>query len=221
MATIKKYDLQGNEIGEISVEEELLKSVANTQSIKDYIVAIRKNKRQWSANTKGRKEVKCTKAKPFKQKGLGRARQGFLAAPQYRGGGIVFGPKPKFNQHVKINKKERRRAIQQLIIDKIQDNRIHVLDLQGNSPEKTKDMVKLFKGLKVEKRALILAETQASLESKNEYEKLFLCMRNVPKKEFGYFQNANGYDLSVAQDIIILEPAVDELLAMLGKVSEE
>ena len=77
--------------------------------IKDYIVALRANKRQWSANTKGRTEVNHSNKKPWRQKGTGNARQGTFAAPQFKGGGVVFGPKPKFDQHVRINRQERRR----------------------------------------------------------------------------------------------------------------
>ena len=111
MATLKKYDLQGKEVGKVDLDDALLKAGTHPQSIKDYIVAIRKNARQWSASTKVRKEVSHTGRKPHPQEGQGRSRQGDLAAPQYKGGGIVFGPKPKFNMHVRINRKERRAAI--------------------------------------------------------------------------------------------------------------
>ena len=107
MATLKKYDYKGSAKGELTIDAKLLEEDLNKQMIKDYLVAIRKNMRQWSANTKGRKEVQKSGQKPHAQKGSGRARQGCLAAPQYKGGGIVFGPKPKFDQHVRINKKER------------------------------------------------------------------------------------------------------------------
>lgn len=118
MATLKKYDLNGKVLGEVTIAEDLLNEPANSQMIKDYIVALRANKRQWSANTKGRSEVNHSTKKPHPQKGTGRARQGSLAAPQYKGGGRVFGPKPKFDQHVRINKKERRLAIRYLVAEK-------------------------------------------------------------------------------------------------------
>ena len=78
MATLKKYDLTGKEIGQITIEDEMLKSSANSQMIKDYIVALRENARQWSANTKTRAEVNHSGKKPHPQKGTGRARQGYL-----------------------------------------------------------------------------------------------------------------------------------------------
>src|SRR3989344_3609613 len=114
MALLKKYDLTGKEIGIVEVDDAHLEVKAHSQSIKDYLVAIRKNARQWSAHTKTRAEIQRTGRKPHPQKGGGRSRQGDLAAPQYKGGGIVFGPRKKFDQHIKINQKERRAAIRSL-----------------------------------------------------------------------------------------------------------
>ena len=96
--------------------------------IKDYIVALRANARQWSANTKTRSEVKHTTKKPHPQKGQGRARQGSLVSPQYRGGGRVFGPKPKFDQHVRINQKERKAAIRFFLAEKLKENRVWLIE---------------------------------------------------------------------------------------------
>src|SRR5262245_53218509 len=96
--------------------------------IKDYIVALRANARQWSASTKTRSEMRHTTKKPHPQKGQGRARQGSLVAPQYRGGGRVFAPKPKFDQHVRINRKERKAAIRFLLAEKFKENKVWLID---------------------------------------------------------------------------------------------
>src|SRR5256885_151263 len=112
---LKKFSLDAKETGTVEVADALATAQVNSQLVKDYIVALRANARQWSANTKGRSEVNHSTKKPHAQKGGGRSRQGSLAAPQYKGGGRVFGPKPKFDQHVKINQKERRSAIRALI----------------------------------------------------------------------------------------------------------
>ncbi|HEV7736178.1 MAG TPA: 50S ribosomal protein L4, partial [Chlamydiales bacterium] len=91
MAILKKYDLSGKEVGSVQVDDAILQVSAHSQSIKDYIVAIRNNARQRSANTKRRGEVNHTGRKPHPQKGQGRSRQGDLAAPHYKGGGVVWG----------------------------------------------------------------------------------------------------------------------------------
>src|SRR5271168_1072268 len=126
--------------------------------VKDYIVALRANARQWSANTKGRSEVKHTTKKPHPQKGGGRARQGSLVAPQFRGGGIVFGPKPKFDQHVKINKKEKKAVIHAILSDKILNSSIIVLESTQLDAPRTKTLDNFLKNAGLLKRVLFLAE---------------------------------------------------------------
>src|ERR1700728_4248990 len=113
--------------------------------IKDYIVALRENARQWSANTKGRSEVNHTTKKPHPQKGGGRARQGMLSAPQYKGGGRVFGPRPKFDQHVRINKKERKAAIRFLLGEKIRNHKIHIIETTEMDAPKTSTIANFVK----------------------------------------------------------------------------
>lgn len=159
MANIKKYNLSGDEVGEFSIDDSLLHVGANTQMVKDYVVAYRANQRQWSANTKSRAEVCHSGQKPHPQKGTGRARQGFLGSPQYKGGGRVFTPKPKFNQHVKLNKKEKRAVIKTLLSQKVQENNVHVLSIEGLQKPRTKSVVEFLKKLNLmQKRVLFLGE---------------------------------------------------------------
>lgn len=213
MATLKKFDLSGKEIGTVQIEDSLLDVSAHSQMIKDYIVAIRNNERQWSASTKGRSEINRTGKKPHPQKGQGRSRQGCLAAPQYKGGGIVFGPKPKFDQHVRINRKERRAAIRFLIAEKIKGNQVRVLSQKEMKEPKTKTLVNFFNQSEIgNKRTLVLGETGSALVHEN----LVKSLRNIPKKEYMIVPQVNGYELARCQEIVILDEALDELLSMLG-----
>ncbi len=219
MATLKKYDLEGQEVGAVQVDDAILQdTTAHPQSVKDYLVAIRKNARQWSASTKTRAEINRTGRKPHPQKGQGRSRQGDLAAPQYKGGGIVFGPKPKFDMHVRINKKERRAAIRSLIVEKMKENRVHVLKEGSFAEPKTKVMAHFFDKLDVsDRRILLLIESKASTqEMGNPHENLMKSVRNIPKKEYSLVPQVNGYNLALAQHIVVLESALDEFLAILG-----
>lgn len=220
MATLKKYDLNGKDVGTMQVDDALLQSTAHPQSIKDYLVAIRKNARQWSANTKTRAQVNRTGRKPHPQKGQGRSRQGDLAAPQYKGGGVVFGPKPKFDLHVRINKKERRAAIRSLIAEKIKENRVHVLQKEKMKEPKTRKLVAFFEKVQIgNRRVLILGESKAAAgEMKNPHEILMKSIRNIPKKEYTQLPQMNGYSLALAQEIVVLETAFDEFLSVLGKL---
>lgn len=218
MATLKKYDISGKEVGVVQVDDAVLQSTAHPQSVKDYLVAIRNNARQWSASTKTRAEINRTGRKPHPQKGQGRSRQGDLAAPQYKGGGIVFGPRPKFDQHVRINKKEKRAAIRSLIVQKIKENRVHVLKKETLSEPKTKTMAAFFEQLNAgKKRVLVLGESNASAGvMKTPHENLIKSVRNLPKKECQLVPQVNGYSLMLAQDLVVLESALDEFLAILG-----
>lgn len=218
MGTLKKYDLNGKQVGAHQVDAALLETVAHPQSVKDYLVAIRKNARQWSANTKTRAEINRTGRKPHAQKGQGRSRQGDLAAPQYKGGGIVFGPKPKFDMHVRINRKERRAAIRSMIVQKILENRVHILCNSALNEPKTKIVADFFDHLQVGgSRVLVLGESKAtSNQMANPHVNLVKSMRNLAKKEYSLVPQVNGYSLALAKDLIVLESALDEFLAILG-----
>jgi large subunit ribosomal protein L4 len=210
VATLKKYDLSGKEVGTVQVDDALLTAEANSQMVKDYLVAIRNNARQWSANTKGRKEISCTGRKPHAQKGQGKARQGSVAAPQYKGGGIVFGPKPKFNQHVRINRKERKAAIRFLIAEKIKADQVRVLQSEKMDKAQTKVVAGFLRsGELMDKRVLFLGE-------RSENEELYLSSCNIKKKEFSSIPTISGYDLALCREIVVLDSAVDQLLSILG-----
>lgn len=222
MATLKKNNIEGKEVGQVQVAEAISNAEANGQMIKDYIIALRANARQWSANTKGRSEVNHTTKKPHPQKGGGRARQGSLAAPQYKGGGRVFGPKPKFDQHVRINKKERKAAIRFLIGEKIRENRLHVIESTQMSEPKTKTIVNFLNQANLSRRILFLGESQfEEIQVNDEVKKVSVhsdkhanfvkSLRNLPKVEFSLARNINGYDILVAHHIIVTEKAMEEL----------
>ena len=213
MATLKKYTIDGKEAGSHQVDDSVLESKAHPQSVKDYLVAIRKNARQWSANTKTRAELGRTGRKPHPQKGQGRSRQGDLAAPQYKGGGIVFGPKPKFDMHVRINKKERRAAIRAMIAEKIKENRVHILTGYEMDVPKTKTLAQFFDKLEAgSRRVLVLGEGREGGGNEN----FTKSLRNLQKKQYSRVPQVNGYSLILARDLVVLESALDEFLAMLG-----
>ncbi len=212
---LKKYDLSGQETGEVEIEQELLDHKASPQLIKDYIVAIRKNGRQWSAKTKGRSEVMGTKKKPHAQKGLGRARQGSFQAPQYKGGGVVFGPRPKFDQHVRINRKERRLAIRSLFASKCNEGKARILDASTLQEAKTKPVASFLDALQLARSRVLFVG--ASEQGDGSF--WVKSTNNLPKAQFIRLQNINGYDLSLADEIVILDRAFDECLQLLGKES--
>lgn len=222
MATLKKYNFDGKEIGQVQINDALVKAEANGQMVKDYIVALRENARQWSANTKTRAEVNHTTKKPHPQKGGGRSRQGMLSAPQYKGGGRVFGPKPKFDQHVRINKKERKAAIRFLLGEKIRNDRVRLIETTEIEAPKTRIIADFMKGCGVKGRVLFLGEGEYAEFSDGEntrsvsvecrkHDNFVLSMRNIPKTEFALAKNINGYQVLVAHEIVMTESAWQEL----------
>jgi len=225
VANLKKYNLAGQEIGQVTIEDHLVEAKANSQMIKDYLVALRANARQWSASTKSRAEVCHSGQKPHPQKGTGRARQGYLGAPQYKGGGRVHTPKPKFDQHVRINQKEKKSAIRHLISEKIQHQNVHILQYKGLDAPKTKVIAEFLKARQLtNKRVLFLAEgalTGSKKEGANtspseKYAFFVKSSQNIPKVEFKYMPTINGYDLTLSTEIVIMESAIDELMVLLG-----
>lgn len=222
MATLKKYNLAGKEVGQVSISDDLINAEANGQMIKDYIVALRANARQWSANTKTRSQVKHTTKKPHPQKGQGRARQGSLVSPQYRGGGRAHGPKPKFDQHVRINQKERRAAIRFLLAEKLRDNKVWLIEDTNMDAPKTKTVASFMKHLEIGGRVLFLGEsqftevetdgkTQRISVSSDKHSNFVKSVRNLPKTAFKLASNISGYDVMVSREIVLTESALNEL----------
>jgi large subunit ribosomal protein L4 len=212
VATLKKYNLSGKNTGEVSLEDALLVEKANPQMIKDYLVALRANARQWSASTQTRAEVSHSKKKPYNQKGSGNARQGFLGSPQFRGGGRVHAPRPKFDQHVRINKKERQLTVRYFLSQRIKGDQVSVLENHQLETPKTKPFSEFLKALELSgKRVLFL------VGKNHQGDKNFpLSLRNIPKVEFAHLSNISGYDLALNQHLIIADSAIDELKEALG-----
>ncbi|MCB1180640.1 MAG: 50S ribosomal protein L4 [Chlamydiia bacterium] len=217
MATLKKYNSSGEAIGEVFISEGFINLEINQQLVKDYLVALRNNLRQWSANTRGRSEVNHSNQKPHRQKGTGNARQGTFSAPQYKGGGVVFGPKPKFDQKTRINRKERRAAIRYLISNKIAAELVYVVEDQFfnqmfKKPQ-TKGVVAFLKTVGiVGKKVLFLGESAPGKET----EGFIKSMRNIPRTAYRKSSLLNGYDLSVSGCIVVTESGLQELVETVG-----
>lgn len=206
----KQYDFDGKELAEVEMSILEKDKRAHPQSIKDYIKAIRENARQWSANTKDRSQSHHSGAKPHAQKGTGKARQGFLGAPQYKGGGRVHAPKPKFDQHVRINKKERRKAIATLLSEKLENSRVVFLKDQITEEcktPKTARFAKFMKAVGIDKTCLFLVNKRDGEEVVN-FQK---SLKNLPKVSFQYIENLNGYTVIAHQHIIVIESAKENL----------
>ncbi|OGL59140.1 50S ribosomal protein L4 [Candidatus Uhrbacteria bacterium RIFCSPLOWO2_12_FULL_46_10] len=146
MIKIKVYNQQGVAVGEKSLNEKIFGVKAQSALVEQVVVAERANARRPLAHTKTKGEVRGGGRKPWRQKGTGRARQGSIRAPQWRGGGVVFGPRKERHYDVRINKKMKRKALLMALSDKVINERLVVLD-HLDVGGKTKDWHTLSRGL--------------------------------------------------------------------------
>lgn len=155
MDTIKVIDKNGNEVGKVEVAEKLTKIHGNPQLLHDVAVGYLRNLRQGTASTLKKGEVAASGSKPWRQKGTGRARVGSRGSPLWRGGGIIFGPKPR-NYRRKIPRGMRRLALTSTVAAKLREGNVIVVDkIEADAP-KTKVMAKWLANIGAGRKPLIV-----------------------------------------------------------------
>lgn len=155
MPKVALYNQNGSTAGDIELNASVFGIEPNESVVFDAILMQRASLRQGTHKVKNRSEVRGGGRKPWRQKGTGRARQGSIRSPQWRGGGVVFGPTPRSYSY-KLPKKVRRLAIKSVLSSKVIDNNIIVLEDLTLDTAKTKEMAAILKGLSVEKKASFL-----------------------------------------------------------------
>lgn len=198
MANVAVYNMEGNEVGTMELNDAVFGVEVNEHLIHLAVVRQLANKRQGTQKAKTRSEVSGGGRKPWRQKGTGHARQGSTRAPQWTGGGVVFAPVPR-SYEVKMNKKERRAALKSALTSKVQDNKLIVLDELKLDAIKTKDMQKVLTNLKAEK-ALVVTPVQD--------EKVVLSARNIAGVATTTAANMNVYDVMKYSTVIMTKDAV-------------
>ena len=152
MAKVQVLNQKGEKVNDLTLKDSVWNIEVNEAVMHDAIVLAQASLRQGTASTKTRSEVSGGGRKPYKQKGTGNARQGSTRSPQWPGGGIVFGPKPR-NYDKKQNKKERRLALKSALTFKFKEKELVVVDKLNMETNKTKDFNAMLKNLKVDKKA--------------------------------------------------------------------
>jgi 50S ribosomal protein L4, bacterial/organelle len=161
MPKIDVYNTTGKKVGDIDLKDEIFGIEPNEDVVHTVVVNFLANQRQGTQSTKTRGEVRGGGAKPWRQKGTGRARQGSIRAPQWIKGGIALGPKPRSYTYT-VNRKEKRLALKSVLSSKVIENEMVVLDKFDLKEIKTKEVVKVLENLKIEEKTLIV------LSDKNE-----------------------------------------------------
>ena len=155
MATVKVYNMEGAEVGSLELNDEVFGVDVNTHVMHMAVVSQLANKRQGTQSAKTRAEVRGGGRKPWRQKGTGHARQGSTRSPQWKGGGVVFAPKPR-DYSFKMNRKEKALAIKSALTSRVLENKFFVLDTLAFDEIKTKKMNAVLDNLNCDKALVVL-----------------------------------------------------------------
>jgi len=200
MSKVALLNIKGEKLKDIDLEDKVWGIEPNDSVIYDAIVLARAAERQGSHNTKTKAEVRGGGRKPWRQKGTGNARQGSIRSPQWKGGGIVFGPTPERNYIKKQNKKERKLAITSMLSYKVINKELTLLDSLKLKDKKTKTFLEIMKNLKLDKSTLFVT-TDLS-------EELLLGTRNIKGVKVINPTEVNVLDLVSYEKLVVTEEAL-------------
>ena len=201
MAVTEIYNTKKEKVGEIELNDSLFGVTVNSHILHDVVRMQLANRRAGTASTKTRAEVRGSSAKPWRQKGTGRARAGNRRSPLWRGGGTVFGPKPRSYAY-KLPKKVRKLGLRMALSSRFEDGLITVLDDFIIDEIKTKTFVDIMRTLGV-KNGLIVTSAQN--------EQLLKSSRNVPGFKVLLSNGLNVYDILLYDHIILVQSCISKL----------
>ncbi len=200
---VKLYNQEGAEIGKVTLKDSLFGAEPNPTIVHQYVVNYLANRRQGTSSSKGRSDVSGGGAKPYRQKGTGRARAGTMRSPLRKGGGIVFGPSPR-SYRSDFPKKMKRAAFVSALSDKARSEGVVVVDKLDMPEIKTKQLSGVIDKLGLQnKKCLILDEG----ENRN----LFLSVRNMRKVKYSRAPLANTYDIIDAQVLLFTKAGLEKV----------
>lgn len=207
MPKVALYNQAGSKVGDIDLNESVFGIEPNNAVLFEAIVMQRASLRQGTSKVKTRAEVSGGGRKPWRQKGTGRARQGSIRSPQWRGGGTVFGPVPRSYSY-KLPKKVRRLAIKSALSTKIAEESLLVLEALSFDAPKTKEFANVLANLPVGKKALIITDTLD--------ENVALSARNIPGVTVVDASNVSVLDVVGHNTLIMTKAAVEKVEEVLG-----
>ena len=201
-------DIKGNQQGELEVQFPLIEDGKGTQAVHDVVVAYQAAQRMGTACTKTMGEVAGSGKKPWRQKGTGRARAGSFASPLWRGGGVVFGPKPRdFSK--KVSRKTKQLALRKTLSERLRAGDVLLVDdLKLESP-KTKEFAAVLSVLDLKGSTLIVAPGI----DKN----LTLASRNLPNVELATSDSLNSYQVLRSDKLLFTRGAFEKVEARLSQ----
>ena len=201
MAVTEVYNTDNKKVGEVELNDALFGLEVKKHILHDVVKMQLANRRAGTASTKTRTEVRGGGAKPYRQKGTGRARAGTNRSPLWRGGGVVFGPKPR-DYSYKPPKKVRRLGMRMALSARFSENNMLVLDGFDLADIKTKPFVEVMKKLNIENGLIVIPEKNENLEKSS---------RNVQGYKVIQAEGLNVYDILLHRRLVLLQPCLGQL----------
>ena len=207
MPTVKVYKMDGSVAGEMELSEKIFGAEYNEPLIHQAVVTRLANERQGTKSTLTRTEVRGGGIKPWRQKGTGRARQGSIRAPQWIKGGVVFAPKSRdFSK--KMNVEARRGALFSALSKKLADGELVVVDKLEVSAPKTKEMVKFLAALGLDKRTVVVMDSDDV--------NVILAARNIAKLSTLPVEQISTYEVVANTKVVLTKGAVEKIQEVYG-----
>ena len=198
MANVSVYNMEGNEVGTMELNDAVFGVEVNEHLVHLAVVAQLANNRQGTQKAKTRSEVSGGGRKPWRQKGTGHARQGSIRAPQWTGGGVVFAPVPR-DYSFKLNKKEKRAALKSALTDKVANAKLIVVDELKFEEIKTKNFAQVMKNLDVNNGLVVVNENDVNV---------MMSAKNIADVKMALPNTINVYDIMKAGKVVLTKDAV-------------
>jgi len=201
MSTVEVKNVKNEKVGEVELNDLIFNREVKKYVLHDVVRSQRAAKRAGTASTKTRADVRGSSAKPWRQKGTGRARAGTRKSPIWRGGGVAFGPKPR-DFSFKLNRKVKQQAVSMALSARFQEGNLVVIDDFSMEAIKTRDFVNVMQVLELN-NALIIVDSDNETLSKSS--------RNVPGYKVMKSEGLNVYDILLHEKLVLLQPAIENL----------
>ncbi len=201
MSTVEVKNIKNEKVGEIELNDQIFNLEVKGYLLHDVVRMQRAARRAGTACTKTRSEVRGSSAKPWRQKGTGRARSGSRRSPIWRGGGVAFGPKPR-DYSFKLNRKVKKQAVAMAMSARLQEGNLVVLDDFTMDQIKTKDFVSVMNTLDLDTALIVIDESNENLTKSS---------RNVNGFKVLSPEGLNVYDILLHKNLVLLQPVLTSL----------
>ena len=208
MTNVSLFKQDGTQAGEITLNDAVFGIEPNESVVFDVILSQRASLRQGTHAVKNRSAVRGGGRKPWRQKGTGRARQGSIRSPQWRGGGVVFGPTPR-SYGYKLPQKVRQLALKSVYSEKVVENKLVAVDALNFDAPKTAEFVKVLEALAIERKVLVIFENEGNKFAE-------LSARNIPNVQVTTANSASVLDIANNDKILVTQAALTQIEEVLA-----